>query len=110
MNLSLRRIIFFTRRMDEMTAFYRDVLGLALLTDEPKWRELDGGGMRIALHDGEPWAGKAKLAFFTPEVQAARETLVGRGVKMNDVVRSGELELCDGKDPDGNVIQLSNLP
>jgi hypothetical protein len=46
--------------------------------------------------------------FFADDVAALRETLVSRGAKFGKV-RSGEvLCLCDGKDPDGNPIQLSN--
>jgi hypothetical protein len=36
-----------------------------------------------------------------------RSTLVARGARFGKV-SSGELCLCDGKDPDGNPVQLSN--
>ena len=40
----------------------------------------------------------------------AMEVRHDRVCSVTDVVASDGLELCDGKDPDGNVIQLSNRP
>jgi catechol 2,3-dioxygenase-like lactoylglutathione lyase family enzyme len=92
-----------------MTSFYRDILGLKVLTDDPKWKDFDvGGGMRLALHEGEPDAGKTKIAFFTEDVAKARATLIERGAKMKNVISGAGLALCDGTDPDGNVFQISN--
>ncbi len=51
MDLALTRILF-TQNMAAMLAFYRDVLGLALLIDEPGFKEFDTGGCRLALHHG----------------------------------------------------------
>jgi hypothetical protein len=48
-----------------------------------------------------------KIVFHADDVAALRETLVGRGARFGKV-RQGEFCLCDGKDPDGNPIQLSN--
>jgi catechol 2,3-dioxygenase-like lactoylglutathione lyase family enzyme len=113
LTLGLRRIILFTRSLDAMTAFYRDVLGLELLVDEKGWKEFsvragDAGGVRLALHAGEPAPGKTKLAFFTDEVEKARDELVKRGAKMRALKGGDGLDLCDGEDPDGNPFQLSN--
>jgi len=52
MALSMRRIVLFTKDMPEMTAFYRDVLGLKLRKDEKGWKEFDANGCVIALHNG----------------------------------------------------------
>ena len=48
-----------------------------------------------------------KIVFHAEDVAALRETLVGRGASFGKV-REGEFCLCDGKDPDGNPIQLSS--
>jgi catechol 2,3-dioxygenase-like lactoylglutathione lyase family enzyme len=107
--MKMARVILFTNQMEKMTAFYRDVLGLELVTDERGWRELDAGGVRIGLHSGPPSPGKKgpKIAFFAKDVAAMREVLVGRGAKLGKV-SPGDYQLCNGKDPDGNPIQLSN--
>jgi catechol 2,3-dioxygenase-like lactoylglutathione lyase family enzyme len=109
MKMKMARVILFTAQMDKMTAFYRDVMGLKQVTDDPGWREFDAGGVTIALHSGPPSPGKKgpKIAFFAKDVAAARAMLVARGAKFGKV-SSGEFHLCNGKDPDGNPVQLSN--
>lgn len=107
--MQMKRIILFTRQMEAMTVFYRDVLGLKQVTDEKGWREFDAGGLTVALHSGPP-APKSKgpkLVFYAKDVAAAREALVARGAKFGKV-GSGDIVLCDGRDPEGNAIQLSN--
>jgi catechol 2,3-dioxygenase-like lactoylglutathione lyase family enzyme len=107
--LKLARIVLFTNQMEAMTAFYRDVLGLELVTDERGWRELDAGGVRIGLHSGPPSPGKKgpKIAFVVKDVEAMRAELTARGAKLGKV-SPGAVQLCNGKDPDGNPIQLTN--
>ena len=108
--MKLARIILFTAQMDTMSRFYGEVLGLQLVTSEKGWREYDAGGVTIGLHSG-PWSpGRKgpKIAFYANDVAAARAELTTRGAKFGKV-REGEVyTLCDGKDPDGNPIQLSN--
>lgn len=112
MKLSMRRVILFTSRMDAMTAFYRDVIGLRIAGREEGWVDFEAGDCRIALHaEGGP-VGKRppKLAFFAADVAAARATLVKRGLKMGPVVSAKTFDMCNGKDPDGNPIQISSRP
>ena len=93
-----------------MVRFYRDVLGLEQVTEEEGWREFDAGGATIALHSGPSSPGRKgpKIVFHAADVAAARQRLVARGAKFGKV-RQGEVFcLCDGKDPDGNPIQLSD--
>ena len=108
--MTMRRVILFTRNMEKMTAFYRDVMGLKQVTDDKGWREFAaGGGMRIALHSGPPTppVKGPKLGFKSNDVAKLREALNARGGKFGKV-RLGAYQLCDGKDPDGNAISLSN--
>ena len=58
MNIKVMRVIFFTRQIDRMSEYDRDVLGLKQVTNEKSWREFDAGGLRIALHSGPPSPGK----------------------------------------------------
>ena len=109
MTLKTARVIFFTRQMEPMTKFYRDVIGLKQVTEEKGWREFDAGTIRVALHSGppSPRAKGPKLVFYAKNVTAARKPLVARGAKFGKV-KAGYYTLCDGRDPDGNPIQLSN--
>ena len=107
--LKFARIILFTNQIDEMTRYYGTILGLKQITDERMWREFNAGGTCIALHSGPPSPGRKgpKIVFHADDVAELRSTLVARGARFGKV-SSGELCLCDGKDPDGNPVQLSN--
>jgi catechol 2,3-dioxygenase-like lactoylglutathione lyase family enzyme len=112
MQLSMRRIVLFTKDMSGMIAFYRDVLGLPLVKDEPGWKELDAKGCVIALHNGSSQVGKRppKIGFWAGDVGAAREALVARGARLGKVMSGGGLTRCEGKDPDGNPFSISDRP
>jgi catechol 2,3-dioxygenase-like lactoylglutathione lyase family enzyme len=108
--MKVARIILFTPQLEKMARFYGEVLGLRLVGSEKGWREFAAGPARIALHSGPSSPGRKgpKIAFYAKDVAALREKLVARGAKFGKA-RVGEmLALCDGKDPDGNWIQLSN--
>lgn len=109
MKMKMARLILFTNQMEAMSAFYRDVLGLKQVTDEKGWREFDAGGVTVALHSGPPSPGRKgpKIAFLAKDVAALRDTLIKRGAKFGKV-STGDFQLCNGKDPDGNPVQLSN--
>jgi len=107
----MRRFILFTANMEVMAEFYGRVLGLALLNVEEGWRDYDAGACRIALHHGNSAPGKRppKLVFYAKDVGAARAALMRRGMKTLGPVKStGTFDMCDGKDPDGNAIQISS--
>ena len=108
--MKLARVILFTGRMNEMSKFYGEVLGLKPVTSEDGWREFAAGGATIALHSGPSSPGRKgpKIVFHAKDVAALRQALVARGASFGKV-RQGEIFcLCDGKDPDDNPIQLSN--
>jgi catechol 2,3-dioxygenase-like lactoylglutathione lyase family enzyme len=106
----MARVILFTRQMEAMSKFYGEVLGLKQVTIEGGWQEFAAGGARIALHSGPPSPGikGPKIVFYAEDVAALRETLVARGAKFGKVRQGDVFCLCDGKDPDGNPIQLSD--
>lgn len=109
-SLKIARVILFTSRLEAMSKFYGDVLGLKLVSSEEGWREFDAGGARIALHSGPSSPGRKgpKIVFQAKDVAALRETLTARGAIFGKVRQGETFCLCDGKDPDGNPIQLSN--
>ena len=109
--MKMARVILFTRQMEAMSKFYGETLGLKLVTIESGWREFAAGGAaRIALHSGPPSPGRKgpKIVFHAEDVAAQREVLVARGAKFGKVRQGDVFCLCDGKDPDGNPIQLSD--
>jgi hypothetical protein len=116
MNLKLKRVIIFTSKMNQLTSFYGKQLGLSAVIDpeiDPEeWIEFDGGGSKIALHKahGKGNGCAHKLVFSAKSVAGARSALIRKGVKMGKLKRFGKLELCDGVDPAGNRIQISNRP
>ena len=113
MQLQLKRVILFTGAMDAMTAFYRDVIGLSVVSREIGWVEFDAGACRIALHEGSGVPGKRppKLVFEAKDVAAARALLMRRGAKIiGEIVSTSSFDMCNGKDPDGNPFQLSSRP
>ena len=110
MRLKMARVILFTPRMEAMSRFYGEVLGLPLVCEEPGWREFAAGAVRIALHSGPASPGRKgpKLVFHAPDVAACRRALAKRGARFGKVRQTGRFGLCDGKDPDGNLVQLSS--
>jgi len=110
MQLRLSRIILFTANMDQMAAFYRDVLGFKLKTNDKGWKTFDAGACEIALHGGASEAGARppKLQFDVKDVAATRAALIARGAKMGKDSSKDGLDLCGGKEPDGNPFSLSN--
>ena len=109
MDLALTRILF-TQNMAAMLAFYRDVLGLALLIDEPGFKEFTPAPAASALHNGRSRVGvrPPKLVFWSADVATAREILSARGARLEKVIVGSGLTRCEGKDPDGNPYQISN--
>ena len=108
--MEMARVILFTGQMAAMSKFYGEVLGLKQVTQERGWCEFAAGGATIALHSGPSSPGRKgpKIVFHAKDVAALRETLAKRGARFGKV-RQGEVFcLCDGKDPDGNPIQLSS--
>ena len=108
--MKLARVILFTAQMEAMSEFYRDVLGLKQVADEKGWREFASGGSRVALHSGPPSPGRKgpKIVFHARDVAQARAKLNARGARFGKLKQFEALVMCDGKDPDGNPVQLSN--
>src|SRR3954451_18885043 len=108
--MKIARVILFTGQMDAMSKFYGEVLGLKQVTSEKGWKEFAAGGARIALHSGPSSPGRKgpKIVFHAKDVASVRAALVARGARFGKVRPGENFCLCDGKDPDGNPIQLSN--
>ncbi len=110
----ITRVMLFVKDVPLVAAFYRDRLGLKLIGEiDPKWVELDAGSCTIALHyakqplseRGEP---SGKIVFGVRDVPAGKALLEGRGVRMGKISTFGDISLCDGWDPEGNLFQISS--
>jgi len=114
-------IIVYVSNMQRSTAFYRDVLGLALKYATPGWTEFATGSTSIALHtiggDGKissgelqqrPPAGQAQLGFIVDDVQATYEALKAQDVYFSLPPRTQTSGVTLGvfHDPDGLGITI----
>jgi catechol 2,3-dioxygenase-like lactoylglutathione lyase family enzyme len=118
--MKLRQAMIFVKRLDLMTAFYRDGLGLRPLPDrsEEGFAVFDAGGTHLALHAIPPALAKTiqiadppearadtpiKLFFEVDDLAEARAHLARRGAIMSEPNSWGG---CDGLDPEGNVFTI----
>jgi predicted enzyme related to lactoylglutathione lyase len=108
--LQMKRVILFARDLNALTAFYRDIFGFKIRTGSPKegWVDFDAGGCSLALHRGPSRRGSTKIAFWSADVRKTRDELVHRGAKLGKLKDFGDIVLCDGRDPEGNLIQISS--
>jgi predicted enzyme related to lactoylglutathione lyase len=97
--------------MDRAEAFYRDTLGLEVLTPrgEPGTRangfmEFEAGGTAIGLTAMAPLP-NAAMALAVDDVHAAIEELRGKGVEIGlEPVETGDCFIATISDPEGNQI------
>lgn len=121
MNAEVSRLILFVDDIDKMTAFYRGVLGLGKLPGGSEgYVCFAGGGIEICLHVlpeqyrtvGAEYPKRedtyVKFVFRSDDVEGDRKYLIENGLRMNEIVRYGDIDLCDGADPEGNIFQLSS--
>ena len=105
------RLILNVRDPGALATWYGLVFGWQVSLDERDegWIELEAGGFVLALHTGPPrdtqeWP---KLQIVVGEVEAVRERLIAHGVAMDAVQHWKHLSWSEGRDPEGNVFQIS---
>jgi catechol 2,3-dioxygenase-like lactoylglutathione lyase family enzyme len=114
----MAQTIVFVEDISRMLAFYRDLLGLPVITAEPGWIRLDAGRVVLALHAIKPGPrlpeppperldSYIKLCFHVDDIDGARSALVAAGVGMREVHHHGDVAFCDGLDPEGNIFQIT---
>ena len=118
---SLSRIILYVHDVDRLSVFYREAFGFGVVEEiAGEWVVIEAGTCQLALHRvGEAYRSKpptgasnAKLVLtIDAPLAATREALLARGVPMGEIKSyAGTGPLCDGRDPEGNVFQLSETP
>jgi predicted enzyme related to lactoylglutathione lyase len=122
MRVVLNKVILYVQDVDRLATFYQQVFGL-LVVEEIKgdWCVLDAGPCQLALHrvgkayrvaDPASWEveSNAKLVMAVDRPLAElRAELTAKGVPMGTIKSYPGLTgpLCDGRDPEGNVFQLT---
>ena len=105
-------------RFQEMVRFYRDTLGLAPRSVKPDFINFDWGGVRLSVgvHEGvrgpstDPLRVMVHLA--VDDIGVAYERLAGAGAiftRLPEAEDWGE-QVATFADPDGNTLQLMQLP
>jgi len=109
------QIAISVRDLKQATAFCRDSLGMKLLFEVPNMSFFDCGGVRLMLSTAEKpeFDHPASVLYFrVPDIEAAYQTLVARGVRFEDkphlVARMPDHELWMSffRDMDNNLFAL----
>lgn len=110
----ISRVMLFVHDVPKVAAFYRDILGLKPLGEiTPEWVEMQAGNCNVALHKAskplhERGEASAKIVFGVKDIPAAKAALEKLGVKMGKIHSFDGINICDGKDPEGNLFQVSS--
>lgn len=104
--------------LDRSIAFYRDVLGFALLyrRDDIAWCELKTGVEKVNLGLGQReeagGAGGATLTFGVSDIEAAKAVLDRHDVRQDGPIReiTGLVRLLTFYDPDDNALMFYEEP
>ena len=124
----LHHVTAICRDLDRTTAFYRDLLGLALVRrqrsdDDPDarhfWFGVDGGppGTLVSfleypdMDEGKAGVGTTHHFAFTietaDELTAWRDYLRGHGVECSEVFDRGGFRSIYFRDPDGHILEIA---
>ena len=111
--MEVSRVIIFTPNVKRLADFYSKCFDLSQVGEASEhWVELSSGGCNIALHKVDEHDigrdGWIKIVFAAKDVPAKKVRLEGLGIKMSAVITFGDIQMCDGNDPDGNFFQISS--
>lgn len=120
MQIAMTRLILYVRDVARLKSFYQTHFGFRV-TEEigNEWAVLAAGQVELALHlAGQPWrsmplapeSSNAKLVFTVDSGLAELRTKLEKAnVPVGEIKRypGFSYSLCDGRDPEGNVFQLS---
>ena len=94
MNLGgVDHVWFWVTDMDRAVTFYRDAVGLGVVSRHGnEWAELDAGSIRLGLHgagEGRPVPHGGTAVFRVDDLDVAKAALEGRGVAFEEPSRRG---------------------
>lgn len=110
----LGRIVIYTRKTEEMAAFYARHFGFSVLRiegDRIVELKAQDAGISILLHPASKRQkeGQAlvKLVFDVQDVKGFCENARSRGLKFGKIHQGDGYEFANAKDPSGNSVQVS---
>ena len=120
MQISMTRLILYVRDVARLKSFYETHFGFRVIEEiDNEWAVLLAGQVELALHlVGKPFRdlplgpeqSNAKLVFTVDSgLSELRSKLESADVPVGKIKRypGFAYSLCDGRDPEGNVFQLS---
>lgn len=119
---ALHHIARVTRRPDESTAFYRDLLGFQELQRPPfnfRGAWLYNYGVQIHIIENvssvpdpaRPIDPRGNhLAFHVSDIEAAKKKLSEAGLEFHEQVNAGGIHQVFFRDPDGHFIEIASYP
>lgn len=106
---SIQSVLIFVSDMERSVAFYRDVLGLSVLSSTPAITEFEMGGITFGLQYWPAEASKPGMAvtidFAVDDIDAMISRLEGKGVTfVAKELKEPVTKLAKFQDPDGNLL------
>jgi lactoylglutathione lyase len=114
----MSQVIVYVSDMEKATHFYRDLLGLAQISQSEQWSEFNVGPAHLALHwsslddevQGQPVvpAGNAELVFEVEDLDRACAEIREKGgaVEGPQMMEGLNVRVAFLRDPDGMAIEL----
>jgi len=120
MQIAMTRLILYVRNVARLKSFYQTHFGFRVIEEfGNEWAVLAAGQVELALHlAGNPWrsvplapgSSNAKLVFTVDSGLAELRTKLEKAnAPVGEIKRypGFAYSLCDGRDPEGNVFQIS---
>ena len=110
MSLSFDAVFYYVTHMEESIAFYRDTLGLPMVSHDYVVR-FDVDGVLFELVPVPPGTvvpgnGNARLCFGVSDLAATLRQLHARGIQTSDIKTKHGGKIAFFRDPDGNELSL----
>ena len=113
----ISNIILSVTNLNRSVAFYKDNLGMKVISTIPgEFAFLDGGGVTLALRERSEGIrpGLTEVVFELPDVYTAYESSESRGLSFSTPPRvvtesdAKQLVAADFRDPDGHVLSITS--
>ncbi|MGB9071201.1 MAG: VOC family protein [Terriglobales bacterium] len=110
LKLSFDTVFYYVTDMETSIAFYRDTLGLSMISRDYVTRfDLDGvliELVRVPPGSVVPGNGNARLCFAVSDLNETLQQLHARGIRTSDIKNKKGGKLAIFRDPDGNELCL----